>query len=385
MPTDTAAPDAPAESAPTTGERLLNEARAALAGGRPGAAARLADEAAAAGAAGAVPHWVAAVGLAADGNPRMAAVSAGRADAHAPGDARGELVRGCVAAFADDAPAARRHAAAALRIDPGCAAAHALLAGLAAVVADWEAVDRHAADGLAADSGHAACEVLAGLAGDSPSRDDGAACGAAVLAAFTPAGALAGVVAGSLDDESVTGWEALREMWDQFVADHLLPYAKRTWASWAVTACLVAGVGAAFATRSDEEIEMNLVETAVAAAASGGRGEGDLTDATEEFADEFAPEDLPAEDLADADLPEIELADAGEFEAPTLAPGVDGVLGTADDLLLGADGRVLGLAADLLGPDGRFAPPTTGTASARTSPTDGRAAAATFAPRRVVR
>ena len=174
---------------PTDADRLLAEARAALAAGRPGAAARLAKAAENAGAKGAEPHWVAAVGLAAGGNPRMAAVSAGRADGYAPGDARGELVRACVAAFAGDDGGATAHAAAALAADPGCAAAHAVLAGLAAVGEDWGAADRHAAAGLAADPGHAACERLATLAGDPLTRDDPAACGAAVLAAFTPTAA----------------------------------------------------------------------------------------------------------------------------------------------------------------------------------------------------
>ena len=169
--------------------RPLTDAWAALAGGRPAVAARLAGDAAAAGMKGPGPHWLAAVALAASGSPGMAAVSAGRADGHAPGAARGELVRACVAAFGGADEKARRHAAAALAADPGCAAAHAVLAGLAAVAEDWDAADRHAAAGLAADPGHAACEELAALAGDPLTRDDPAACGAAVLAAFTPAAA----------------------------------------------------------------------------------------------------------------------------------------------------------------------------------------------------
>ena len=174
---------------PSDADRLLAEARAALADGRPDAAAAAAKAAENAGAGGAEPHWLAALGLAAGGNARMAAVSAGRADGYAPGDARGALVRACVAAFAGETEEAAVRARGALARDPAFAAAHAVLAGLAAVARDWDAADRHAAAGLAADPGHAACERLAELAGDPLDRDDPAACGAAVLAAFTPTAA----------------------------------------------------------------------------------------------------------------------------------------------------------------------------------------------------
>ena len=170
-------------------DRLLAEARRALAAGRPDAAVAAAKAAENAGAGGAPPHWLAALGLAAGGNGRMALVSAGRAEGHAPGDARGCLVRACVAAFGGRSGDAADEAGAALAADPRCAAARAVLAGLAAVARDWDAADRHAAAGLAADPGHAACERLAELAGDPPGRDDPAACGSAVLAAFTPTAA----------------------------------------------------------------------------------------------------------------------------------------------------------------------------------------------------
>ncbi len=190
-----AAPAAPifTESMPATpagpAEVRLATARAALDRRDPLAAVREADAAAAAGAGGAEPHWLTALGLAASGRPGMAMVAAGRGEGHAPDDPRAALVCAAVAALSGKTEAAEAFAEAALDRDPTCAAAHAVRAGLCLIREDWAGADAAAAAGLAADPGHAACERVAELVGDPLDRSDPAACGLVVWAALVPAAA----------------------------------------------------------------------------------------------------------------------------------------------------------------------------------------------------
>ena len=164
----------------------LDAARAALADRDPAGAVRAAEAAAAAGAGGAEPHWLAALGLAASGRPGMAVVAAGRGEGHAPDDPRAALVCAAVAALGGKRDAAEAFADAALDRDPACAAAFAVRAGLCLIAEDWAGADAAAAAGLAVDPGHAACEAVAELVGDPLDRADPDACGRAVWAALVP-------------------------------------------------------------------------------------------------------------------------------------------------------------------------------------------------------
>ncbi|MEM9701478.1 MAG: hypothetical protein AAF907_03425 [Planctomycetota bacterium] len=173
----------------SSAEAHLDAARSALANRDPQTAVREADAAAAAGAAGAEPHWLAALGLAASERPGMAVVAAGRGEGHAADDPRAALVCAAVAALTGKQDAAEAFVNAALERDPGCAGAHAVRAGLCLIAEDWDGADAAANAGLKADPGHGACERIVELAGDPVERDDPDQCGAAVWAALVPAAA----------------------------------------------------------------------------------------------------------------------------------------------------------------------------------------------------
>ncbi|QDT16425.1 hypothetical protein [Alienimonas californiensis] len=191
----------------TPSETHLAAARAALTHRDPLGAVREAEAAAAAGAGGAEPHWLTALGLAASGRPGMALVAAGRGEGHAPDDPRAALVCAAVAALSGKSEAAEVFAAAALDRDPACAAAHAVRAGLCLVAEDWDGADAAAAAGLLADPDHPACERIAELAGDPIDRMDPNACGLVVWEALVPdARDLARVPAAAAAAEGWGGW-----------------------------------------------------------------------------------------------------------------------------------------------------------------------------------